>query len=106
MNLNTNKVMSSSAQLSYTITSVVTLLLIIPAIVLNLVVIVKYFNLSPVERRQNSKLLILNQAITDVFNVAINSPLNAIVNMVYYTNIIDHDNIAVRNIFQFSISTF
>ena len=84
MNLGMMESINPVAQTFYKVSAIITFLLAVPAILLNVKVIVKYFKIHPSERRQNTNLLILHQAIADLFNAAINSPLNAIVNIIYY----------------------
>ena len=54
-------------QLSYITNAIITLVLTPPAVVLNVVVMVKYSRLHVKERRRNSMFLILNQGENIIF---------------------------------------
>ena len=74
-------------QLSHVVNALVTLFLTIPAVPLNVFVIIQYFNLPPLEKRRNSNFLICTQALTDLFNLLIASPLHAVSHVIYHTNV-------------------
>ena len=75
------------AQLLHVVNALVTLFLTIPAVPLNVFVIIQYFNLPLVEKRRNSNFLIFTQTLADLFNLLIASPLHAVSHVIYLTNV-------------------
>ncbi len=61
--------------------------LIIPAIILNLMVVTKYTQLNRTDRHKNSNFIITCQAIGDLFNVLITGPVMAGGYIGYYTDL-------------------
>ena len=91
----------STEQICYIINGVLAWTLTIPAIALNISIIKQYRTLPTDERKRGTKYLILQQAIVDLYNGLVPSPLLATGNIVYYTNVFQRVSDKQKGFYQY-----